>query len=535
MKTNKNRFLGIIVTLLCFCSYGIAQEMELPSVTTTITGENQVIDEEALPDFSQLLPPEEEVLPQLNDSRFSPEQNSLDLGNGGMNEDDMYLSGFFGGGFPGLFIGDFSIFKTSLKNPFTFHFLHSSHNGYGMNAPSSGYYDSLTRLDGEASFNFSDTFTMKARGLYHSNSIGLQNQSPLFSSLSSQTIQSNLLSAWNFSNILSLYANIDGFAANQYGSVKFAADEEDPVSENPTYITFEIEPSAGLKFQGAFMSFTLDASYDFTGSVRSSDYAHRGAINAGLSASLESMDAGIQVGGVFLNTMQLVPFNVFLTLRGKTALSEKELSVTLRGGLDSHQSSLIEIQDKHLFTLYNTVPSEQSDWFGTLNFFVPFASIFNTDINLSFKSSAFGNGVLMPDYRVRDDETSLFDLAVIDRDALCSDIAFKYSVDFISVALGWRASWLDTSVVDQKQLIYVSTFVSSKDSKLRSNAEIEFEPLRDLVPDITLGLNYSITPSFTLALEIEDVVKLVTGTDRTIVPSYISRSGSALLTAKFYF
>ncbi|MBP7479627.1 MAG: hypothetical protein KA785_04200, partial [Spirochaetaceae bacterium] len=111
----------------------------------------------------------------------------------------------------------------------------------------------------------------------------------------------------------------------------------------------------------------------------------------------------------------------------------------------------------------------------------------------------------------------------------------KYSIDLFSLALGWRSSWLDASVVDQRQLIYVSTFITSKESKLRSRAEIEFEPMRDLVPDISLGAYYSVTPSFSLALEIEDVVKLVTGTDRIIAYPYTSRSGSALITAKFYF
>lgn len=536
MTTTSSRrfFLGTAVILFFFIPSIFSQNIELPSVTSTITGETEEADEEALPDFSQVLPPEENVLPQLNDSRFSPESNTLDLGSGGMNENDMYLSGFFGGGFPGLFIGDFSIFKTSLKNPFTFHFLHSAHNGYGMNSPSDGFYDSLTRLDGEAVFNVSDAFSLKTRGLYRSNTIGLQNQSPLFSSLSSQTMQGSVTGGLNFSNILSFYSSLDGFVTNQYGSVKFTP-EESSSSDNPDFSTFLLVPSAGFSFKGSSISFSLDAQYNFTGSIRSSEYGHRGAVYAALSTTASIFDAGLRVGGVFLNTMQLVPFDLYLTLRGKTALSEKDLSVTFAGGMESKQVSLFEMQDEHLFTLYNTIPSEQSDWFADVKFYLPIADFLSSDINLGFKSTAFENGVLMPDYTVQNEQNSLFDLSAPARNELISDIAVKYSIDLFSLALGWRSSWLDASVVDQRQLIYVSTFITSKESKLRSRAEIEFEPMRDLVPDISLGAYYSVTPSFSLALEIEDVVKLVTCTDRIIAYPYTSRSGSALITAKFYF
>lgn len=532
-KTCKGSIILMVILLLTMPSL-FTQDIELPSVTTIITGGTQDVDPAALPDFTQILPPQEDVLPQLSDSRFSPEQNSLDLGNGGMNEDDMYLSGFFGGGFPGLFIGDFSIFKTSLKNPFAFHFLHSAHNGYGMNSPSAGYYDSLTRLDGEASVNITDTFSVKMRGLYNSNSIGLQNQSSLFSSLSSQTIQSSITGALNFSNIFSLYTCLDGFFTNQYGSEKFDSAVQ-AAAENPAFITFQLEPSAGLAFNGTFLSFTLDADYDFSGSVQSSEYTHRGSVYAGLKTSFDALDTGLRVGGVFLQDEQIIPFNVFLTLRGNTSLSEKDLSVTIAGGLESKSSSLLDMQAEHAFTLYNTIPSEQSDWFGSLKLAVPFADFLTSDISVNFYATAFENGVLVPDYSAINSETGLFNLAVIPRNEIVSDIALKYSISLFNLALGWRSSWLDTSAVEPRQLIYLSTFVSTKDSKLRSSAEIEFEPMRDLVPDISLGVYYAITPSLSLALEIEDIAKLVTGTDRIIASPYVSRSGSALLTAKFYF
>ena len=65
MTTTSSRrvFLGTAVILFFFIPSIFSQNIELPSVTSTITGETEEADEEALPDFSQVLPPEENVLP----------------------------------------------------------------------------------------------------------------------------------------------------------------------------------------------------------------------------------------------------------------------------------------------------------------------------------------------------------------------------------------------------------------------------------------------------------------------------------------
>ncbi len=508
-----------------------AQDVELPSVTTTITGETQDIDPGALPDFTQLLPPQEDVLPQLNDSRFLPEENSLDLESDAMNEDDMYLSGFFGGGFPGLFIGDFSIFKTSLKNPFTFHFLHVAHNGYGMNLPSAGFFDSLTQLDGDATIHINDNLAIQGQGRYLANSIGLQNQSPLYSSLSSQVIESGITGILNVSKNFLLYANIDGFLVNQYGSEKTVQAS----IENPAYMNFKLGPSMGLAYKGAIVSYSLNADYDFSGSVQEAEYSHRGFVHGGFKTTFTILEAGFNVGGVFLKNKQLCPFTLFLSLKGQTAFSERDLVVSVSGGLESKAPFLPDLQEKHPFTLYNTLPTEQTDWFGSLNLVIPFADVVTSTIACTFNSTAFNNGILVPNYATTNTETGLFDLIVVNRNEIISDIALKYSISLCNLAVGWRSSWLDTSSIDPRQLIYLSAFIATKDSKLRSNTELEFEPMRELIPKLALGVSYTVTPSFSLSLELDDVIKLVTGTDRIIASPYVSRSGNALVTAKFYF
>lgn len=520
----------VAVMLFLGIPFLVAQDIDLPSVTTTITGDAQEIPPEALPDFSQVLPKTEEVLPQIPDSRFSPEENALDLGNGGMNENNMYLEGYFGGGFPGLFVGDFSVYKTSPTNPFTVHFMHLAHNGYGINnSASDGFFDSITQLDGSADFSPSEVFTMKAEGSYLSTNTGLQNNSPSFSSLSVQQLDGAFDTAFNFGQDSKIYGNLDGYVHNQYASVK------NSLTESPSNLSFIIKPSTGLLLSGNFLSFFIDADYSFMGAIQQTSYTHRASVHSGLQFSSEIIDTGASVGGVFLENSQIVPFTIFVAFRGQTDLSDKDLSISLSGGLDSFSVTLPIIQEKHLYTTYDEVLSEQSDWFAKMNFFMPFGSVLSTNIDVDFRSTALNNGVLMPDYEQLNEVSGLYNLSIIERNALVSDLSLKYSHTQFSLSLGWKASWLDTSLIDQKHLVYLSTYISSVDSKWQGQGFVEFEPLKDLVPAVTMNTSYKITPSFILELELEDVIKLITGKDRTIVAPYVSRGGSASIIAKFYF
>ena len=57
----------------------------------------------------------------------------------------------------------------------------------------------------------------------------------------------------------------------------------------------------------------------------------------------------------------------------------------------------------------------------------------------------------------------------------------------------------------------------------------------DYVPEIDLSFFYRLTPSVRLAISADDVVKLVSGTQRVYAGNYISRSGSATVLVKFFF
>lgn len=96
-----------------------------------------------------------------------------------------FAQGLVGGGFPGDFIGDFSVYKSIGENPFKIEFSHLSKNGYGKHKAGDGFFNSSTRLFAEKTITAKST-DFVIGGEYKKNEIGLQSVSPFFYDLNSQ-------------------------------------------------------------------------------------------------------------------------------------------------------------------------------------------------------------------------------------------------------------------------------------------------------------------------------------------------------------
>ena len=123
----------LFVVMFAFCAaLGFAQnnedeKIQLPEMTTTVSGDTIVAGRDAVPDFSKVVPSageEKNIMPKLPgehivyDDGAEPEANFFT----GENK-NVYAQGLVGGGFPGDFIGDFSVFKDSNTDPFRIEFL----------------------------------------------------------------------------------------------------------------------------------------------------------------------------------------------------------------------------------------------------------------------------------------------------------------------------------------------------------------------------------------------------------------------------
>ena len=136
MKTDgKMKALALLVfAAFCFNVSADDDEILLPDISTTILKpDNGVpVDADAVPDFRLLLPEAGIELPDIADTGLAPDTfipPKTDY-NAELNDSaesvasDVFIEGSVGGGYPGIFSGDFSVYRNEGAEPFSLKFSH---------------------------------------------------------------------------------------------------------------------------------------------------------------------------------------------------------------------------------------------------------------------------------------------------------------------------------------------------------------------------------------------------------------------------
>ena len=152
----RKRFsLFLIAGAVVFSQSLIAQTIELPEVTTVISGENEAAGSDALPDFDDVL-----KLPK-GSGEIQPVLPGNDAADGTETvvsaqpepEKSVYAEGLIGGGYPMLFTGNISVFRSVGESPFKFVFDHDSAIGYSNHSVTDNYFDRTTKLEINKAYN----------------------------------------------------------------------------------------------------------------------------------------------------------------------------------------------------------------------------------------------------------------------------------------------------------------------------------------------------------------------------------------------
>ena len=151
MKIVKNIFYFFCVAFFSAPLFSQTENVTLPDITTTVSGEIVTAGNEAVPDFSKIIPgdkKDDSSLPVFSEENISYDEEPIaDFSFG--EAKTIFAQGLVGGGFPGDFIGDFSVYKSIGENPFKIEFSHFSKNGYGKHKAGDGFFNSSTRLFAE--------------------------------------------------------------------------------------------------------------------------------------------------------------------------------------------------------------------------------------------------------------------------------------------------------------------------------------------------------------------------------------------------
>ncbi|MCR5189362.1 MAG: hypothetical protein K6C97_10530 [Treponema sp.] len=531
MKLNKY----ICSTLLLMSgSLLFAQNIELPDVTTVITGDTVTVGADALPDFEDVLLLSEgsgDVVPVLPDVE-SPSSSELNNKNAGQSEKSIFAEGQIGGGYPTLFKGDFSVFRLSGLSPFKLYFGHDSSVAYGSHALTDGFSDRSTNLTIEKSFK-KNQFKWGFDGAYQSLSNGLQNHMSGITNLNQDNYSGAAFVECDLSKgfLLGLKADLNFY--NRYADVASGSF--------PTASVITTSPELFFKWQGYGFEIGIDGSYSFEDDINNVAYTqslHRGLFGTSLSWSNDYVKVYGNVHGLVGNQINdntiLAPFTVGIDSSFPVYFSNRRVSISVKGGLDSFMKNVSELERTYKFTSLTLAPTETTDWFANFQLALPLKESFTGNLSVEYRKTAFGNGYWQPLYSSTG--SGLYAYGMKEMQQLNTDISLTYHYKIFSISGGWKSYWMDLPVLEDAYKIYMDLNFQSQDSKwgFDLNGSIALGEA-DYNPIINFEAFVRLTSAVRAVVSIEDMVKLVKAEPRVYAGQYISRGGTATLMLKFFF
>lgn len=536
-------FAGTILT---------AEEIELPDVTTVVSGSEIKVGKDALPDFSEVISDEETAVPEViaipeiadeaNSSIEMPQFTTV-----AKKEKDLFVEGKVGGGFPGFFTGNFDIYRQSEENPFQLSFSHENAGGYAAKSAADGYFDSETKVSGEKTFDMQDKEFIFSL-FYERNENGLQKKSTALNDIIQQDTGGKISFSLspkekfdlNVGSGFSYYSRygeeIDTSAVNKYEAQASVFDFSPWLNASLTFDSFKIE------FTGDYLQQNNLKKKEYLAIAGLDEQAtYRGSIGARMSWTNQILTVFEEAHAVFgnktgKNRSVLFPFTVGLNLNSEPDFLGGQFLFNVKGGLDSYQATYPQLEKLYKFSVLGAFAEETTDWYVTSGLSLPLGQQLKINGSVEYRKTAFENGVWQACY---DNclASGLYGFNVTERKMLKSDAQLVFDLNDFTLSAVWKRHWKDIPVLECENLLEFTAEMQSKDSKYGASCSAGFElgEESDHTPFIGAGGYVCVTPALRIAIETEDFVKLVTCERRCYAGNYYSRGGMAALLVKFNF
>lgn len=558
-----NRLHKCFITALMgttFCISLVAQSSDqeerlvLPDVTTTVSGDSLVAGKDALPDYSVVLPElrsAKSLLPTLPGVEtyddFDEPVADLSLS---WNK-SVFCQGVIGCGFPGYFIGDFSVYKETIDSPFSVNFHHLSRNGYGKLPASQGYFDTVTTLGGIKEFSI-NSFDFNLGAGYETCTLGMQNLSPVFYQLTSQDIAVTSGVKWNLPLNFYMALNNQLEYYSRYGGIIRDVEEKSQLltAEEKSVASFRLHPDFKIGWKNEYFRIAASVDYDFEkfasdmseGSlgIELNNRSYVGlnfdwinpVINIGLTG-------GLVIGNNLSDSMKIVfPFDV--KLNGSWDVSYSSIPVTLEvsGGLLSYRNTLGEMEREYAFVNSEGLASETSDWYGKFSLGLPLVKSSKLAVGFDYRKTAFGNMYWTGDYESLSDISGLFKMTCVERTLMDLSVScdFYYKVFGISA----RAVNHLMYVPVKEDRIFVEGICNYESDSGKWGTELSLREgigdVCDLTPNLGVSAYLKVSDALRIFLDLNDFLKLVSGTTRSYAHSdYKQSAGNIILLVNFFF
>lgn len=569
----KGQFRLFLRCVLCLLPAAVsAQEVYIPDITTVIAGDELEVDSEALPDYSASLPQRppvsSETPPPAGESTepvLEPLPPSVvELATASPRQ-QFFVEGLVAPSWPLGLDSQFKVY-TEGDAPFLLDFSYNMVGGYGLETAEEGFFHNKSLLSLGKTF-LPGIARLHIAGTYQSMDNGLQGHSLLFDDINRRGASLQMDMNLPLPHGFSLGANLPLGWYNRYAGFSSTVGRTQ-VNRGVAVSILQLTPQLQANWNSAFLQtgnhlfdLGLDLGWSFTASLDPEVVLSQNRISLGLSAAWLWKAAlkvqgdlalvGFPTGSGADEVRLLLPFSLGVewspASEGDSVSRGTDLKLFARGGLESRQVSYLELEQREAFVnllakslLKN---GEQSDWFFSAGAKLPLASHLGLDLTADFKKSALGNNVLTGDYSSGiNSDTGLFAGAFVDRTRFATQAAVTMELSSFLMKAGWKGNWLYVPAYLPPHNIFLSLGYESPARRsagsIRWGGEVKADfgihgP--DNVPELKAMAYFKPVENLRLALELKDMIKLFSGSQRVLVEPYVKDSGSVSLSLQFSF
>ena len=540
-------------TICAALSYGLSlfaqnaqtnDQLELPDVTTVINTENLKVENDALPDFNDVLEVSGEsgtvtaVLPDVDN-----QDTQVDVVTEKSTEEkSVFAEGQIGGGYPFLFEGNFSVFRQTGDNPFKISFNHDSAAGYAGHSLNDGYFDSLTSMELEKKLTHKN-FEWTVDGSYKRIENGLQNKAEDVSSVNQNLISGNTEILWKLpkGNFIGLGLSAKDYI--RYANSSSSASLAEWVKQTQV---FSLLPVAWYSWKGHGFETGVTADYSLD--------IYKGALNRGSftgNFSWENQyvklytDVGIVVSNK-MNSSFTIPFTVGVSSSIPVKFASRNIVLSVEGGCASERTDIADNEQKFKYAGFDSLAGENSWFYGKLDFVLPVKNAFTSGLNITYKNTAFSNGLYQPIYESTSMTNGLYGYEQKRMQLLHANIDLSYFYKMFSISGNIYGNLFDN--IPGEGFLGFAVNASLSDQKGFWGVDGSFDFKLHDTPKLDMNGFVRISPAVKLLLQVEDFLYLIKpGAYRyygyyasSIVTDpgysqYLDRNGSVTLAMKFNF
>lgn len=530
------RFIIFLGLTFFACNFSFfAQEIELPDLTTVIDGTSTEELELELPDFSDVVESPADsgkIVPVLPEVEIIQNQEVV-VTQDDANQRQIYAEGVIGGGYPAIFTGDFSVSKIFGDNPFKISFSHDSAAGYVGSQLSDGYNNNQTTISMDKVFSIKN-ITLNLNANYEDAGNGLQGKAESVSSINQDQLNGSVDFLWNLKHGFSIGSLVFSDFYYRFTELTYNPSES---FDCPEWIkrtaSFELNPSLFLRWDNEHISTGIAGEYSFN------NRTNRGQFGADFSWTNDLIkaygDVDFVIGDNLNGNSFLIPFDIGIQAFIPVYFADRKVKISVEGGLMSWQNKINELEKEYNFSALSFVPAESSDWYSSFSLMIPLKSSFSANLDINYRTSAFGNGIYEPLYDSAF-VNGCYEYSMKERESFVTDFEITYKYKLFAVTALWHSNWLYVPVLEDKHTFDLTFSLQSKEGKWGASTGISYSiDSEDKTPYLDFEAYIQAASSVKFILSAEDICKLIMGEARSYAGEYISKSGSVTLSAKFLF